>query len=269
MTLTQVAIPPYDRRTGKGNWNPPDGTVKDTLLFHEMNGWLSGTISTFKNANTVHSAQYGIGTDQVVQFVSNKAISFSAGDYSWNQRCIALEHQGGNVTDGSGRVIQAIPFEDAMYENSAQTVAAIARSEGHPVSWYKVKRHRDIISTPCSGDLDVERIMRRALEIEAASQGDVQVPSVPPIPATQSSATVSIPVTTDFWIRTAYPVHFRNGPGTSYPVYATYSAGSEIECDGQATGESVAGNTTWYRSKGHGKFVTAAYAAIINKPSNA
>jgi hypothetical protein len=247
MQLSQVAIPQYSQKTGKGNYNPGRGGVSvDTIVIHWMDGNMADADKVFTNASTVHSAHFGVEDGNVHQYVRLADTAFHAGIYSVNQRSVGIEHSADPTR----------PASDATYETSSQLVVQVCRQLGHPVSFFQFKRHGDIIATQCCGSVDVGRIRDRALEIEAAA-----------VTPTVTVASVQVPVTTDFWVRLSVRAHVRDEADTESGIYDTYDAGSEIECDGQVTGEKVGSTTTWYHTKDHQKYVSASVCSIISKPS--
>ncbi len=250
MRLSQVAIPQYDPKSGLGNYNPGRGGVAvDTIVIHWIDGFLSDADKVFVNRSTVHSAHFAVEADEIHQYVKLSDTAFHAGIYSVNQRSIGIEHSAQPGRDAS----------DATYETSSQLIAQIARQLGKPVSFFQFKSHGDIVATWCCGTVDVNRIRNRALEIEAAAN---------PVQAVVASATLSVPVTTDFWIRLNVRANVRDLPSTASAIYATYDTGTEIECVSQVTGQSIGGNTTWYYTKIHHMYVSASVATLISNPSN-
>jgi hypothetical protein len=98
--------------------------------------------------------------------------------------------------------------------------------------------------------------------------GTVHSISITPAPVpVVTTASVNIPVT-GFYVVLNANMNVRDQPTTGSAVYTTYAKGSEIECDGTVTGDDINGNTNWYHTHLHGKFLSAAYCSVINQPSN-
>jgi hypothetical protein len=155
--------------TQKGNFDKSRAVI-DTIFIHSMDGFLNGTTAWFQNPNTVPSAHYGIGLDgRLVQWLPETVTAYHAGVYSWNQRSVSIEHED----NGNNQIVRS----DALYEKSAQLVAEISMAHGIPLDREHVKMHRDVKATACPGTLDIDRIIRRAIEIVAAKNNvEVEVP---------------------------------------------------------------------------------------------
>ena len=87
--------------------------------------------------------------------MSEDDTAYHAGVFSVNQRSIGIEHEAG----------PAMPPTDALYTASAGLHADIARRYGLDLAvGTTVLPHHAIVPTECPGTLDLDRIVREALQ---------------------------------------------------------------------------------------------------------
>jgi hypothetical protein len=87
------------------------------IVIHTTEGTTASAIQRFQNPAEQASAHYIISRDgSVTQLVQNKDISFGAGNYSYNTRCINIEHERYDTSD----------VTPAEYAASAQLVKWLA-----------------------------------------------------------------------------------------------------------------------------------------------
>ena len=117
---------------------------------------FEGAIRRFKDPASILSAHYVIGADgRIAQLVSEDDTAYHAGVFSVNQRSIGIEHEAG----------PAMPPTDALYAASARLHADIATRYALPLEvGTTVLPHHAIVATECPGTLDLDRIVREALE---------------------------------------------------------------------------------------------------------
>ncbi len=117
---------------------------------------FEGAIRRFKDPASILSAHYVIGSDgRIAQLVSEDDTAYHAGVYSVNERSIGIEHEAG----------PAMPPSDRLYAASAQLHAEIASRHGLALEvGTTVLPHRAIVPTECPGTLDLDRIVREALQ---------------------------------------------------------------------------------------------------------
>lgn len=148
-------------------WNGVSGNYDtsrsplDRIVIHSMAGSMAGTLAHFQNPATIPSAHYGIGFDgKIVQYLPENVTAYHAGNYAINQRSFGVEHedQGNNQIDRP----------DALYESSAQLVADLSKIYNIPLDRTHVIKHNEVIATECPGSLDIDRIIARAIQINAA-----------------------------------------------------------------------------------------------------
>lgn len=133
-----------------------DGNQVDLIVDHWTVVMFDGAIRRFLNPASILSAHYVIGQDgRIAQLVSEDDTAYHAGDFSVNLRSIGIEHEAG----------PAMPPTDALYEASARLHAEIASRHGLALEvGSTVLPHHAIVPTECPGTLDLDRIVREALE---------------------------------------------------------------------------------------------------------
>lgn len=152
------------------HYNGRNGYEITHITLHIMVGYLSGTDSTFQNANTQASAHYGIGADGTIhQYVSENDGSYSDANYMSNNSTISIEHEGGMA---NGAVCT-----QACMNSSARLCADIARRQGWTRLWHdglngNIWLHREIPGTDhaacpdlAPNGLDVNYVINKANQI--------------------------------------------------------------------------------------------------------
>ena len=123
------------------------------ITLHIMVGYLAGTDSTFANSASQASAHYGIGADGTIhQYVSERDGSYSDANYTSNNSCISIEHEGG--------MAQGAVCTQACIDASARLCADIAHRYGWDHLWHDGTRgniwlHREIPGTDHAGCPDL------------------------------------------------------------------------------------------------------------------
>ena len=156
-----------------------NGTAIDRIVLHWIVGTLESADVTFKNPNRIASAHYGIGDDEIHQYVKEEDTAFANGNWTMNLRAISIEHEGG----------PDLPISNLTYETSAKLVAGIAKEYSIPLDRDHVKKHKEVSDNPtaCPGTLDIDRIIVKAKEISA-----VITQPIPQDPNTQSMKQIII-----------------------------------------------------------------------------
>ncbi len=136
--------------------------TKVGIVFHWIVGSLESAGSSFQNPNRRASAHYGIGDNEIHQFVDEKYTAWHCGNYPKNQIYIGIEHEGGQMVNG-----QRQKPSQMTHDTSAELCANICRRWGITKLEYgkNAFRHRDITPTECSGSLDVEYIINKTNQI--------------------------------------------------------------------------------------------------------
>jgi N-acetylmuramoyl-L-alanine amidase len=143
-------VPASNYTVGRG------GNSVELIVDHWTVVMFEGAIRRFLNPASILSAHYVIGADgRIAQLVSEDDTAYHAGVFSVNQRSIGIEHEAG----------PAMPPTDALYAASARLHADIASRYGLALEvGTTVLPHHAIVPTECPGTLDLDRIVREALE---------------------------------------------------------------------------------------------------------
>lgn len=163
MNITQV--PAHKNNYGVGR----AGKSIKYIVLHWIVGRLESCDATFQNANRKASSHYGIGDNDVHQYVQEKDTAWHASNLNMNQESIGIEHEGGwEDPAGSGKRVKP---SQQTHETSAQMVADIAKRYKIPLDREHVIRHNEVqgAATACCGTLDVDWIVNRAREINGAT----------------------------------------------------------------------------------------------------
>jgi N-acetyl-anhydromuramyl-L-alanine amidase AmpD len=143
-------VPASNHAVGRGS------SSVELIVDHWTVVMFEGAIRRFKDPASILSAHYVIGSDgRIAQLVSEDDTAYHAGVFSVNQRSIGIEHEAG----------PAMPPSDALYAASARLHAEIASRHGLSLEvGTSVLPHHAIVPTECPGTLDLDRIVREALE---------------------------------------------------------------------------------------------------------
>src|SRR4029077_1146230 len=143
-------VPASNHTVGRG------GSSGALIVDHWTVVMFEGAIRRFLNPASILSAHYVIGSDgRTARLVSSDDTAYHAGVFSVNQRLIGIEHEAG----------PAMPPTDALYTASALLHAEIASRHGLALAvGTTVLPHHAIVPTECPGTLDLDRIVRQALE---------------------------------------------------------------------------------------------------------
>ncbi len=143
-------MPASNHAVGRG------GSSVELIVDHWTVVMFEGAIRRFRDPTSILSAHYVIGSDgRIAQLVSEDDTAYHAGVYSVNERSIGIEHEAG----------PAMPPSDRLYAASAQLHAEIASRHAFALEvGTTVLPHRAIVPTECPGTLDLDRIVREALE---------------------------------------------------------------------------------------------------------
>mgnify|MGYP000432377439 CR=1 FL=1 len=135
------------------HYNGRNGYSVTHITLHIMVGYLAGTDSTFAVTASQASAHYGIGADGTIhQYVSERDGSYSDANYTSNNSCISIEHEGG--------MAQGAVCTQACIDASARLCADIAHRYGWDHLWHDGTRgniwlHREIPGTDHAGCPDL------------------------------------------------------------------------------------------------------------------
>lgn len=111
----------------------------DVVVIHTVQGSYSGCISWFQNSSANVSAHYVVRSSdgEVTQMLSEADIGWHAGNWSYNERSVGIEHEG---------YVQepATWYTDAMYDGSAALTADIADRNGIPLDRSHIIGHVEV-----------------------------------------------------------------------------------------------------------------------------
>lgn len=118
--------------------NRPSSNPINYVIVHVTQGSYAGTISWFQNPASNVSAHYVIRSSdgQVTQMLRNKDIGWHAGNWTYNQQSIGLEHEG--------FVDNPAWFTDAMYRSSAALTAHVCNVYGIPKTRSRIIGHNEV-----------------------------------------------------------------------------------------------------------------------------
>jgi N-acetyl-anhydromuramyl-L-alanine amidase AmpD len=110
----------------------------DKVVIHVTQGSWSSAINWFANSSSNVSAHYTIRSSDgfVGQSVWEQDIGWHAGNWSYNQTSIGIEHEG--------YVSQPRWFTDAMYRSSAKLTAYLCKKYNIPVDRQHIVGHNEV-----------------------------------------------------------------------------------------------------------------------------
>lgn len=160
MTITWKGAHPNNYMVGRS------GQKIEFIVCHWIVGTLESAGATFANASRLASATYGVGGKAVHQYVRDEDTAYANGNWQSNLKSLSIEHEGG----------PSIPITDATYETSAQLIAEKAKLYNIPLDRQHIRKHNEVSDKPtqCPGTLDLDRLIKRAKEINT--------PETPPPP---------------------------------------------------------------------------------------
>lgn len=129
-----------------------DGETIDKIICHWVVGTLEAADATFQDGRRKASAHYGIGDDDIHQYVKDEDTAFAAGDWEANKTSLNLEHEGG----------PDLPISDKTYETSAKLIKDLCEEYDIPIDKEHILPHNHFQATQCPGDLDINRLIKLA-----------------------------------------------------------------------------------------------------------
>ncbi|MGY4924311.1 N-acetylmuramoyl-L-alanine amidase [Streptomyces sp. 900105755] len=131
-----VAASPANYRTAD---RPSDYPV-DRVVVHVTQGGYASAVKAFQDPAHQAAAHYIVRQDgRITQLVRELDVAFHAGNRSYNERSVGIEHEG--------FVDRPEDFTDAMYAASARLTAAICRRYGMAVDREHVIGHAEVPGT--------------------------------------------------------------------------------------------------------------------------
>lgn len=127
----------------RANWrlaDRPDDYPIDRVIIHVVQGSYPSALKVFKNPGHGAATHYVVRKDgHVAQMIRELDVAFHAGNRSYNERSIGIEHEG--------FVDRPADFTDAMYRASAQLTAGICVRYGIPADREHIIGHVEVPGT--------------------------------------------------------------------------------------------------------------------------
>ncbi|MFO7173181.1 MAG: N-acetylmuramoyl-L-alanine amidase [Bacillota bacterium] len=116
----------------------PSSSPIQYVVIHVAQGSYAGTISWFQNPAAGVSAHYVLRSSdgEITQMVREKDIAWHAGNWTYNQRSIGIEHEG--------YVTNCTWFTDIQYRASAELVRNITARYGIPRDRQHIIGHNEV-----------------------------------------------------------------------------------------------------------------------------
>ncbi|MER7935461.1 MULTISPECIES: N-acetylmuramoyl-L-alanine amidase [unclassified Streptomyces] len=131
-----VAASPANYRTA----NRPDDYPVDRVVIHVTQGGYASAVKVFQDPAHEAAAHYIVRRDgRITQLVRELDVAFHAGNRSYNERSVGIEHEG--------FVDRPQDFTAAMYAASARLTAAICRRYGMAMDREHVIGHVEVPGT--------------------------------------------------------------------------------------------------------------------------
>ncbi|MGW7384051.1 N-acetylmuramoyl-L-alanine amidase [Streptomyces sp. NPDC054794] len=118
----------------------PDDYRIDRVVVHVTQGSYRTAVKVFQDPAHEAAAHYIVRKDgRVTQLIRELDVAFHAGNRSYNERSVGIEHEG--------FVEHASSFTDAMYASSARLTATICGRYGIPVDREHIIGHVEVPGT--------------------------------------------------------------------------------------------------------------------------
>ncbi|WP_299533868.1 N-acetylmuramoyl-L-alanine amidase [uncultured Streptomyces sp.] len=127
----------------EANWrwaDRPDDYAVDRVIVHVTQGSLNSAVRVFQDPAHQAAAHYIVGQDgRVVQMIRELDVAYHAGNRSYNERSVGIEHEG--------FVDRPQDLTDAMYASSARLAATVCARYGIPVDREHLIGHVEVPGT--------------------------------------------------------------------------------------------------------------------------
>lgn len=127
----------------RANWrlaDRPDDYRIDRVIIHVVQGSFPTALRVFKDPGHGAATHYVVRKDgHVAQMIRELDVAFHAGNRSFNERSVGIEHEG--------FVDRPQDFTDAMYEGSARLTAGICARYEIPVDREHIMGHVEVPGT--------------------------------------------------------------------------------------------------------------------------
>ncbi|MET8499070.1 N-acetylmuramoyl-L-alanine amidase [Streptomyces microflavus] len=164
----------------EANWrraDRPDDFGIDRVIIHVTQGSFDSAVRVFQDPAHRAATHYIVGQDgRVVQMIRELDVAYQAGNRSFNERAVGIEHEG--------FVDRPKGLTKAMYESSARLTASICARHGIPIDREHIIGHVEVPGTDHTDPgphWDWDRYLKLVRRAATA----------PPTPAPTASATAS------------------------------------------------------------------------------
>ncbi len=140
-----MARPDYGRATWygaySGNYSSasrPGSNTINKVIIHVTQGSWSSAINWFRDSRAGTSAHYTVRSSdgKIGQSVEEKDIAYHAGNWTYNQTSVGIEHEG--------YVSNSAWFTDAMYRSSARLTAYLCKKYKIPIDRQHILGHSQV-----------------------------------------------------------------------------------------------------------------------------
>lgn len=127
----------------EANWrraDRPDDFRIDRVIIHVTQGSFDSAVRVFQNPAHRAATHYIVGQDgRVVQMIRELDVAYQAGNRSFNERAVGIEHEG--------FVDRPKDLTKAMYESSARLTASICARYDIPIDREHIIGHVEVPGT--------------------------------------------------------------------------------------------------------------------------
>ncbi|MFE7752622.1 N-acetylmuramoyl-L-alanine amidase [Streptomyces sp. NPDC057428] len=127
----------------EANWrraDRPDDYSVDRVIIHVTQGSFASAVKVFQDPAHRAATHYIVGQDgRVTQMIRELDVAFHAGNRSFNERSVGIEHEG--------FVDRPQDLTTAMYKSSARLTAAICKRYGIPIDREHIIGHVEVPGT--------------------------------------------------------------------------------------------------------------------------
>ena len=155
-------VPAHTNNYGVGR----NGQTVNKIIVHWIVGTLESADVTFQRATRKASAHYGIGDNEIHQYVQEEDTAWHASNLTVNRESVGIEHEGGWL----------LPDEKSRQEPSEEThktsgllVADICKRYNIPIDREHILPHNKYSNTQCPGTLDIDKIISYAKSFDGSS----------------------------------------------------------------------------------------------------
>ena len=159
-TRKSTSLPCSEYPVAIGNFDSNRAPIT-MIVLHSMAGYKAGTRALFATppekrtggqAGKGTCAHYGVNLDgSRDSYLEEYLVAYHAGNYEINRASIGIE------CEDNGQP-KTVIRTDAQYTALIELVADIAKFYNIPLDRNHIKKHNEITSTTCPGNLDIDRV---------------------------------------------------------------------------------------------------------------